>query len=167
MFECQQSPMASNWSRSLHAIIKMVRDVFLLCIQINRCHQFCLPLHSFKILKQTQKQREAGHWDSDIKISRSAHDQPVSTSMAALCLCWNQRQQRWWQPMLTVEARKRMCAFLGVCLIAGWYDRRVAFVSWLQLRDSVLGEWTRRRAPLLCPLASCLANTKKKMAYVN
>jgi hypothetical protein len=96
MFECRQSPMASNWSRSLCAIIKMVRDVFLVCIQINQCHQFCLPIHSFKILQQTQKRREASRWDADIEMSRSAHDQPVSTSMAALCLCWNQRQQRWW-----------------------------------------------------------------------
>jgi hypothetical protein len=127
MFECQQSPMASNWSRSLHAIIKMVRDVFLVCIQINRCHQFCLPLHSFKILKQTQKQREAGHWDSDIKISRSAHDQPVSTSMAALRLCWNQRQQRWWGCSRCWRWRLgRGCVHFWVCawslgdMIGGW-----------------------------------------------
>ena len=163
MFECRQSPMASNWSRSLRAIIKMVRDVFLVCIQINRCHQFCLPPHSFKISQQTQKRCEAGRWDADIKMSRSACQhvdgcavlvlKPVAAEMMRV------------QPMMVVEARKRMCPFLGVCLIAGWYDRRVAFVSWLQSRAFWKSE--HGGEPLFFVLLLLAWQIQKKTAYVN
>jgi hypothetical protein len=60
-----------------------------------------------------------------------------------------------------VGARERMWAFSDVGLVA-----RAAFIiSWLRTKwwSFCLVDGTRRRAPL----ASCLANMKKKRAYVN